>query len=107
MAQTIMHNYDDTRADIAIKTTNLALKSIVGHEVAGYNKTLGVISDTNKTLNTIVGQNRTLNNIIKNLTVATQLLEELEVKCCRLYKAESQAYQLLRNYNQTEVLNAL
>jgi len=107
MSQILIHKYDDTPTFIGVRTTNTSLKSIVGHEVAGYNQTLDVIKDTNKTLNTIVNQNRTLDNIIKNLTKATQLLEELEVKCCRLYKAESQAYQLLRNYNQTEVLNAL
>lgn len=107
MAQTIMHKYDDTETDVAIKTTNLALKSIVGHEKQGYNKTLGVIGDTNKTLSTIVNQNKTLNNIIKNLTLATQLLEQLEYKCLVIYKAQTQAIQLLQKYNQTEVLNAI
>lgn len=93
-----MHKPDDTDVDTAIKTTNLALKSIVGHEKQGYNATLKDIKNTSARLNAAVSQNKTLNNIIRNLTAAVNLMIRLEWNCCRIYNDAQGAANIMSQF---------
>lgn len=100
MSQTLMHRQDDVPIEEALKTTNLCLKSIVGHEKQGYNATLGTVKDTNNTIQIITANNRQLNNIVKNLNKASELLIQLEIKCFYIYKGIGLAQQICDAYNR-------
>lgn len=77
-----MHNVDSVDIDKALKTTNLCLKSIVGHEKKGYNKTLNEVNDISKRIMNITAYNKRLNNIIRNLTTAVNMMIRLEWQAC-------------------------
>ena len=80
--QVLMHKPDDTDVNTALNTTNLCLKSIVGHEKKGYNKTLNEVNDISQRIKNITAYNKRLNNIIRNLTTAVNMMIRLEWQAC-------------------------
>ena len=93
-----MHRTDNVAIDEALKTTNLALKSIVGHEKAGYNKTTSEIKNISNRLNATVNQMTTLNNILRNLTTAVNMMIKLEVNVCHIYNNSLGAINIMNKF---------